>query len=154
MGLFPYRSWFCTLLLPLLPGVSKHNHKRDLAFEKFRPTFTHEAIYKLMQLGHIKHIISQNTDGLHRLSGVARDKISELHGNSYVEKCEKCGARYERPYAVRRVKSGKVTPRICVHCHFDHRTGRQCERKVMGWDVVACHLKESSYWSYFALYKD
>lgn len=83
-----------------------------------------------MELGYIKHIISQNTDSLHRLSGIARDKISELHGNSFLEKCEKCGVRYERPFAVRRVLAPKAPPKICVHCHFDHRTGRECERKV------------------------
>ena len=72
----------------------------------------------------------QNTDSLHRLSGVPRDKISELHGNSFHEKCEKCGARYERPFACRRDNSSKVPPKICQHCHVNHRTGRICEKKV------------------------
>ena len=62
-------------------------------YESLRPSYTHEAIAKLVEMGHIKHVISQNTDGLHRLSGIPRDKLSELHGNSFHEKCEKCGAR-------------------------------------------------------------
>lgn len=81
-------------------------------------------------MGHLKHVITQNTDGLHRLSGIPREKLSELHGNSFHEKCEKCGARFERPFAVRRCVGGDAPPRICVHCNFDHRTGRMCERKV------------------------
>lgn len=113
------------------PGPAKHNNNRNFCgYELLRPTYSHEALCKLMELGFIKHLISQNTDGLHRLSGIPRDRLSELHGNSFHEKCEKCGARYERPYAVRRSSSAKVPLRICVHCHFDHRTGRLCERKV------------------------
>ncbi|KAK2139453.1 hypothetical protein LSH36_1777g00001 [Paralvinella palmiformis] len=111
-------------------GASKNKRSQGFVYEQLRPTYTHEAIYKLLQLGYIKYIISQNTDSLHRLSGVPRDKISELHGNSFHEKCEKCGARYERPYAMRLSKKNSfLQPRICVHCHFNHRTGRRCERK-------------------------
>ena len=117
------RKWFC-------PGAESKRDGKEFVFESLRPTYTHEAIYKLMEVGHIKLIISQNTDGLHRLSGVPRDKLLELHGNSFHEKCEKCGARYERPYAVLRLANSKVPPRLCVHCKFDHRTGRLCERKV------------------------
>jgi NAD-dependent SIR2 family protein deacetylase len=34
-----------------------------------------------MEMGILKYLISQNTDGLHRLSGIPAEKISELHGN-------------------------------------------------------------------------
>lgn len=34
--------------------------------EKLRPTYTHEAIVKLFEMGLIKYVISQNTDGMHR----------------------------------------------------------------------------------------
>lgn len=114
-------------------GPAKQNNNRNFCgYELLRPTYSHEALCKLVELGFIKHLISQNTDGLHRLSGIPRDRLSELHGNSFHEKCEKCSARYERPYAVRRSSSAKVPLRICVHCHFDHRTGRLCERKGCG----------------------
>ena len=62
-------------------------------YASLRPTYTHEAICKLVEMGILKFVISQNVDGIHRLSGVPRDKISELHGNTFHEKCEECDAR-------------------------------------------------------------
>lgn len=39
----------------------------------------------------VKYIVSQNIDGLHLKSGVGRQYIAELHGNMFVEQCDKCG---------------------------------------------------------------
>ena len=68
-------------------------------------------------------------DGLHRLSGIAEDRISELHGNAFFEKCENCGTRYERTFRVGG-KSKDVPAKRCSGCHINHRTGRKCEKKV------------------------
>jgi mono-ADP-ribosyltransferase sirtuin 6 len=67
--------------------------EEGVPYEDLRPTYTHEAIVKLMELDFIKYVISQNGDGLHLLSGVPQDKISELHGNAFLEKCEVCSER-------------------------------------------------------------
>lgn len=115
-------------------------------YEELRPTYTHEALCKLVQLGLIKHIISQNGDGLHGLSGIPPTNLSELHGNVFIEKCEKCGTRYERPFYVlddhaslyyeELTDFGATTvkkPRHakqCDLCGLCHRTGRKCKRKV------------------------
>jgi len=103
--------------------------ERNVPYAMLRPTYTHEALQKLVSLGLLKHTISQNTDGLHRLSGIPRDRLSELHGNAFHERCEKCGTKYERPF-VARTHSESVPDNVCVHCHCSHRTGRVCERKV------------------------
>jgi len=78
-----------------------------------------------------KYIISQNTDGLHRLSGVPADKISELHGNAFVEKCEDCEKRYDVTVSYRDSPPVKAFPlNPCERCRINHRTGRTCEKKV------------------------
>lgn len=114
-------------------------------YEQLRPTYTHEALCKLVQLGLVKYVISQNGDGLHGLSGIPAKNLSELHGNVFIEKCEKCGTRYERPFYVLDDHAslyfeelddyGSTTlkkPRHakqCKLCGLCHRTGRKCTKK-------------------------
>ncbi|EWY81542.1 hypothetical protein FOYG_15775 [Fusarium oxysporum NRRL 32931] len=81
------------------------------------PTPTHMALVELQNQGVLKYLISQNCDGLHRRSGILRDRISELHGNSNRECCKDCGKEYIRDF--RAVASYEKS----VH---DHRTGRKC----------------------------
>ena len=59
------------------------------------------ALKKLMDEGILKKIISQNTDGLHRKSGIPFEKLYELHGNTNLEICEKCSKDYMRDFRVR-----------------------------------------------------
>ena len=75
----------------------------DLGLNTFngaKPTFTHRAIACLTHLGIVKHVVSQNVDGLHLRSGVLEDNLSELHGNIFKEKCERCGKEYLRDFDV------------------------------------------------------
>ncbi|KAF5551240.1 NAD-dependent deacetylase sirtuin-6 [Fusarium mexicanum] len=81
------------------------------------PTPTHMALVELQNQGDLKYLVSQNCDGLHRRSGILRDRISELHGNSNREFCKDCGKEYIRDF--RAVASYEKS----VH---DHRTGRKC----------------------------
>ncbi len=45
------------------------------------------ALFALMQNGYLKHVISQNTDGLHLKSGINIENLTELHGNTNFERC-------------------------------------------------------------------
>ena len=96
------------------PPVNKATHKVSMA--QAHPTKAHMAMVKLMEMGYLKHIISQNTDGLHRKSGIPADKISEVHGNRNKEECTKCGRDYFRDFGVRIAKGVK-----------EHKTGRKCD---------------------------
>ncbi|XP_032421641.1 NAD-dependent protein deacylase sirtuin-6 [Xiphophorus hellerii] len=84
----------------------------NTTFEDARPSLTHLALLGLQRAGYLKYLISQNVDGLHVRSGFPRDKLSELHGNMFVEECEKCGRQYVREKVIG-VMGLKPTGRYC-----------------------------------------
>ena len=70
--------------------------KLDVSFAEAVPTKTHMALKALVDAGHVQYIVSQNIDGLHMRSGIQRTQLSELHGNIYVEQCNKCKRQFVR----------------------------------------------------------
>src|SRR5258707_827237 len=64
-------------------------------FKAAEPNRGHRAVDALMRRGKVSAVITQNIDGLHEASGVPRDKIIELHGNTTYATCLDCGERYE-----------------------------------------------------------
>lgn len=50
-------------------------------------------------------MVSQNVDGLHLRSGVPRDKLAELHGNCFAERCPSCKKEYIRDFEIETVRS-------------------------------------------------
>ena len=59
------------------------------------PNSGHYAIARLVEIGKIKTVITQNVDNLHQDSGVPADKVIELHGNASYAKCLDCEERHE-----------------------------------------------------------
>ena len=62
-----------------------------------RPNTGHMALVDLQNMGKLQYVISQNVDGLHLISGIEADRLSELHGNSRRMKCMSCDLRYSLP---------------------------------------------------------
>ena len=73
--------------------MAKPADKKTLrtSIQKAYPSKTHMALVELTEKKHLKYIVSQNVDGLHRKSGIPPENISELHGNTNLEVCIDCG---------------------------------------------------------------
>jgi NAD-dependent SIR2 family protein deacetylase len=105
------------------------------SYTRLRPTLTHRTLKDLHAAKLLHYVISQNCDGLHARSGLPRDALSELHGNVFVEFCERCSAEYPRPYCVDLSSTdcrGEPWHEECPQCHWGHYTGRVCERAGCG----------------------
>ena len=60
-----------------------------------QPNEGHNAIVALDKIGKCSGLITQNVDNLHQNSGLAEEKIVELHGNATYASCLSCTQRYE-----------------------------------------------------------
>ena len=80
------------------------------------PSYSHMAIAQLLKYNLVEHLISQNIDDLHLKSGVPFDKLTELHGNVFIEACGKCNTSYRRSYRTRVAEDKQ------------HKTGRKWEQ--------------------------
>ena len=90
------------------------------------------ALAALVQNGIVKHILSQNCDGLHLRSGISQSNLSgeflcryywqynkinsEIHGNMYLESCEDEHMHY---------RCFDVTEKTNIK---RHKTGRNCSK--------------------------
>ncbi len=58
--------------------------------------------------------------------------MTDLHGNVFVEYCEKCKTEYERDYEVDAFSTDCYAERWyvkCGNCQHNHYTGRHCSEK-------------------------
>ena len=100
-------------------------------YEELIPTLAHEAVAWLIDQGILQHVITQNCDGLHRLSGIQPDKLSELHGNIFIEYCTECGREYERNFIVENFQANEYFEELEDHGHTKIRKpkrAKQCQR--------------------------
>lgn len=73
----------------------RQRFSREGAIIDAEPNRGHRAVEKLVRVGKVSSVITQNIDGLHQQSGIPEEKIIELHGNSTYASCLNCDARYE-----------------------------------------------------------
>ncbi len=89
-----------------------------------QPNAGHIALFRLEKAGRIRHIITQNVDGLHQSAGSTR--VSELHGTLKTVRCLDCKSRYDsrtmlpqRPDWEKQYKAGGYHPGpecFCAKC--------------------------------------
>ncbi len=56
------------------------------------PNDGHFALATLERIGVLRHTITQNIDGLHRLAG--SEQLTEIHGNTRMLRCTQCNSRH------------------------------------------------------------
>ena len=75
-----------------------------------KPNDGHTSIAKLYRMGLMKAVITQNVDGLHQASGLADEKIIELHGNTRRIRCMSCRKITSTKEIQQRLDSGDPAP--------------------------------------------
>jgi NAD-dependent SIR2 family protein deacetylase len=60
------------------------------------PNASHLSLFELHQLGKLRFLVTQNTDNLHRRSGISSEFLAELHGNGQHMRCLDCDRLYSR----------------------------------------------------------
>ncbi len=83
--------------------------------QKATPNAGHRALARLVELGKMPAVITQNIDGLHQASGVPDGKVIELHGNTTYAGCLDCRRRYELEW-VREVFAADERLPVCTVC--------------------------------------
>jgi len=64
-------------------------------YDSYRPNPGHYALADLEELGILRHVITQNIDGLHKKAGSSR--VAEIHGSLREIYCLRCGKEYLAP---------------------------------------------------------
>ena len=70
------------------------SYSRDHRRTDAQPNPAHDAVVDLERRGHLRAVITQNTDGLHQRAGSGH--VVELHGSSHSVVCLDCERRFPR----------------------------------------------------------
>ncbi|HYZ41163.1 MAG TPA: Sir2 family NAD-dependent protein deacetylase, partial [Stellaceae bacterium] len=84
-------------------------------FRQARPNRGHRAVAELVRHGKAGAVITQNIDGLHQASGIADDRVIELHGNTTYAHCLDCKTRYELEALRIAFERDEIAP-VCEEC--------------------------------------
>lgn len=64
--------------------------KMEKSWDEIAPNRGHQVLVELQNMTLLKYLITQNTDNLHRRSGIKPELLSELHGNGTLLVCLSC----------------------------------------------------------------
>merc|ERR1712110_1080939 len=86
------------------------------------------GIVALHEAGLLGHLGSQNVDGLHARSGIPLERLTEVHGNMFKERCWDCGNEYVRDHLVYggTLGSGPAGLAECAGCIARGATSCHC----------------------------
>jgi NAD-dependent protein deacetylase/lipoamidase len=87
----------------------------DPTIRAAQPNRGHRAVAALVRSGKAASVITQNIDGLHQASGVAEERVIELHGNTTYAHCLDCAKRYEIEALRVQFAKSEVAP-LCDDC--------------------------------------
>jgi NAD-dependent deacetylase len=83
-----------------------------------KPNEGHMSLAALHDLGRLHALITQNIDGLHEASGIPREKIIELHGNTRRVRCLGCKRLISWKEAEEMIESGNRAPECSCGGYF------------------------------------
>eukprot|EP01006_Ploeotia_vitrea_P003504 TRINITY_DN112730_c0_g1_i1.p1 TRINITY_DN112730_c0_g1~~TRINITY_DN112730_c0_g1_i1.p1 ORF type:complete len:344 (+),score=40.03 TRINITY_DN112730_c0_g1_i1:50-1081(+) len=90
------------------PLVMMGAAEKDLEWRN--PTFAHRAITLAVDRGWVSLVVTSNHDGLHQRAGLAGDKVVDMFGCVFIERCLVCSKRFFRSVVVPHLG------RKCEHC--------------------------------------
>jgi NAD-dependent deacetylase len=93
-----------------------------------KPNIGHEVLVKWENEGRVKHIITQNIDGLHQKAGSHR--VIEFHGTIKTASCLNCGYKYSIDDITRRMSENDQFF-ICDQCDSETVEARYIKPEVV-----------------------
>jgi NAD-dependent deacetylase len=120
----PGSPWLKNKPIPFDAFITSAEARREAWRRKFamddefagaEPGRGHRALAHLAETGRLPVVITQNIDGLHQASGLAPERIVELHGNGTYASCLDCGLRHELA-PIRRAFEGQGRLPACDAC--------------------------------------
>ena len=120
----PTGIWSQTTPIYFQDFVTSERARREAWRRKFvvdrdivgaEPNRGHRAVAKLVRIGKVTSVITQNIDNLHQDSGVPADQVIELHGNGTYASCLPCQTHYALG-PIKDAFEADETPPSCTFC--------------------------------------
>jgi NAD-dependent deacetylase len=82
----------------------------EIDWRSVAPNDGHRALVDLERRGKLHTLVTQNIDGLHQKSGIAPERLVEIHGTLQSYMCMGCDARGPIEDVLERVRTGEQDP--------------------------------------------